>query len=65
MQPRAFPLFLMVLVAFLNVILVRQVYKNPPAKRKIIPYQTWITMALMLLFVLVTSYADMILAIAS
>lgn len=64
MQPRSFPLFLMVLIAVLNLILLRQVLRNPPAARPAIPYQTWFTMALMLMFSLVTLYADMMLAIA-
>lgn len=64
MQPRAFPLFLMVLIGVLNVILMRQTFKTPPARRGPIAHQTWITMALMLMFALVTTYADMMLAIA-
>lgn len=63
MQPRSFPLFLMVLVAILNTILLRQTFRNPPGKRNAVPYQTWLTMALMVLFFLITTYADMILAL--
>lgn len=66
MQPRNFPLFLVFLMAALNVALAVRTFKNttPPQARPALEIQTWVTIALMGMFALVTSYADMMLAIA-
>lgn len=66
MQPRNFPLFLVSVMAALNLALVYRTFKNstPSAARDPLQRQTWATLGLMVMFVLVTSYADMMLAIA-
>ena len=64
MQPRNFPLFLMLLTAIINVLLIRQILKAPPRQLTAHSYHTWGTIALMVVFYLVTVFADMMLAIS-
>lgn len=64
MQPRAFPMFLMVLIAILNVVLVWQVMSGNRMPRVSQPVPTWASMALMGVFYLLTTYLDMFIGLA-
>ena len=63
MQPRSFPIFLMVLIGILNVALILQLARGSrmPAPRH--APQTWVTMALMVVFYLLTVYVDLFVAL--
>ena len=64
MQPRSFPIFLMVLNLILTAILARQIYKSPPELPEPITRTTWVSMALMVVFYGLTVSTDMFIAIA-
>ena len=64
MQPRAFPIFLMVLNLFLTAILAYQIYMTPPKKPEPMNRVTWLSMVLMVLFYGLTVSTDMFIAIA-
>lgn len=64
MQPRAFPIFLMILNLFLVALLVLQIRRSPPDSISLEPFATWGSMALMPLFYGLTQYLDMFIGIA-
>ena len=64
MQPRAFPIFLMVLNLLLTAILAYQIFKTPPQKPEPMNRVTWLSMVLMVLFYGLTVSTDMFIAIA-
>ena len=64
MQPRSFPIFLMVLIAVLNLILIWQLMNGSRMPHPRQPPQTWVSMALMVVFFAITTYVDMFLALA-
>ncbi len=64
MQPRAFPIFLMVINLLLVVLLTLQFLRSPPEAIPLEPFATWGSMLLMVLFYLITTYVDMFIAIA-
>lgn len=64
MQPRSFPIFLMVLNLFLTAILAAQFYKIPPETPSPIQRATWMSIALMGLFYGLTVSTDMFIGIA-
>ena len=64
MQPRAFPIFLMILNLLLAALLAVQYSRNPPKKKNRETYHTWSTMALFAVFYPLTVYLDMFIAIA-
>lgn len=64
MQPRAFPIFLMVLNLILVGLLCLQISRSPDASISLEPFATWGSMALMLLFYGLTTWIDMFVAIA-
>jgi putative tricarboxylic transport membrane protein len=64
MQPRSFPIFLVALIALLNVILIWQLATGARMPHPRQPPQTWISMALMGLFYVLTTYVDMFLGLA-
>lgn len=64
MQPRVFPIFLMVLNLILTGILFLQYLKNPPKTLDRDPLATWGTMLLMIPFYLLATYVDLFIAIA-
>ena len=64
MQPRAFPIFLMVINLILIGLLTYQFYKNPPASIPLEPFHTWGTIILLIVFNGLTVAADFFLAIA-
>lgn len=63
MQPRDFPLFLMVLICILNVIVILQTIQSPPRARAMEPWQTWASMALLGVFFVLAITADMFLGL--
>ena len=64
MQPRNFPLFLMAVIALLNIVLIVQLLRSPPPQRRAIPYRTWLSVTLFAVFYVVASYVDMFIALA-
>ncbi len=64
MQPRAFPIFLMVLNLLLTAILAFQLYSSPPEQPEPLARATWMSMILMVLFYALTVSADMFIAIS-
>ena len=63
MQPRSFPIFLVALIAVLNVVLIVQLMSGERMPRPDHAPQTWLTILLMLVFYVITVYADMFLAL--
>ena len=63
MQPRAFPIFLMVLNLLLIALLAYQIFKTPPKQIEPINRVTWLSMVLMVLFYGLTVSTDMFIAI--
>ena len=59
MQPRSFPIFLMGLIALLNVVLIYQLISGSRMPHPRQAPQTWITMLLMIVFYGLTTYVDM------
>ncbi len=64
MQPRAFPIFLMVINLGLLVIFAVQLQKQRPERVPLEPYQTWGSLALLGVFYLLTVSLDMFIGIA-
>jgi putative tricarboxylic transport membrane protein len=64
MQPRAFPIFLMVLNLMLTAALAFQFYRFPPKDPDPIRKITWLTMILMLVFYALTVSIDMFIGIS-
>lgn len=65
MQPRSFPIFLMVINLLLVGIMIWQNLKNPPEPVKMEGPTTWISIGLFALFYILTIYADFFIAIAA
>ncbi len=64
MQPRSFPIFLMVLNLILTGILALQFYKTPPQYPEPIRRATWMSISLMAVFYGLTISTDMFIGIA-
>lgn len=64
MQPRAFPIFLMVINLVLIAVLVAQVAANPPEPVAVEPFATWGSMGVMVVFFVLANYADLFIGIA-
>lgn len=64
MQPRVFPIFLMVVIAVLNTILIALIIRYPSKAPQMPPIQTWASLALMGLFCVIAITLDMLLALA-
>lgn len=64
MQPRAYPIFLMALIAILGVILTVQVVRHGHYLRVQLPWQTYLTVALTWFFYLVATRVDMFLGLS-
>ncbi len=64
MQPRAFPIFLMLINLVLLVIFAVQLQKQRPARVPLEPYATWGSLALLGVFYLLTVFLDMFIGIA-
>ena len=63
MQPRVFPIFLMVVMGLLNLALIAQIARNPPKRADREPAATWITVVLMGAFYILAEHVDMMLAL--
>ena len=63
MQPRSFPIFLVALIAVLNIVLILQLMGGNRMPRPDHAPQTWLSIVLMLVFYAITTYADMFLAL--
>jgi len=64
MQPRAFPIFLMIINLILVGLLTYQFYQSPPDSIPLEPFQTWGTIILLIVFYGVTNWVDFFVAIA-
>ena len=64
MQPRAFPIFLMIINLVLVAFLTLQLRRSPPESIPLEPYQTWSTIVLLVVFYGLTTTLDMFIAIA-
>lgn len=64
MQPRVFPIFLMVLNLLLTALLILQYRKSPPESLSRERLATWGSIFLMIPFYLLTTYVDLFIAIA-
>jgi len=64
MQPRVFPIFLMLINLVLAGILAFQYHRSPPKMVRRETYHTWCTMGLFAVFYPITVYVDMFIAIA-
>lgn len=64
MQPRVFPIFLMLINLVLAAFLAVQYHRTPPKKVRRETYHTWSTMGLFVVFYFLTEYTDMFIAIA-
>ena len=64
MQPRVFPIFLMIINLILSAFLAIQYRNNSPKIIQRESYHTWLTIALFVVFYFVTVYIDMFIAIA-
>ncbi len=64
MQPRAFPIFLMIINLVLVAFLTLQLRRSPQKSIPLEPYQTWGTIVLLVVFYGLTTTLDMFIAIA-
>ena len=64
MQPRTFPIFLMILMLSLTLVLIVDMIRGGVFPKQTILWQTWISIALFGLFVSITLTLDMFLALA-
>ena len=64
MQPRAFPIFLMVLNLLLVAALTVQIMRDPPAAVRREGFATWGTMLLLAAFYFLATYLDLFIGIA-
>jgi hypothetical protein len=64
MQPRSFPIFLVGLIVVLNLVLIGQLISGSRMPHPRQPPQTWISMVLMALFYVVSTFADMFIGLA-
>ncbi|MGB1105835.1 MAG: tripartite tricarboxylate transporter TctB family protein [Alphaproteobacteria bacterium] len=64
MQPRSFPIFLMVINLILIGILAWECFRSPPKPVEIEGATTWVSISLFAAFYFLTTYADFFIAIA-
>ena len=64
MQPRAFPIFLMIINLILVGLLTYQFYQSPPDSIPLEPFQTWGSIILLVVFYGMTTGVDFFVAIA-
>ena len=64
MQPRAFPIFLMIVNLVLIAVLTIQLYASEPKKVQLEDFVTWGSMLLLCLFFVLTTWLDMFIGIA-
>ena len=63
MQPKVFPILLMVVMGALNVALILQITRSPPKRVALEPAVTWISVVLMVAFYILAEHVDMMLAL--
>ncbi len=63
MQPRVFPIFLMVLIAILNIGLIVQILSKPINRRDWEPYQTFASAVLFGVFYFLATFLDIMLGL--
>ena len=68
MQPRVFPIFLMAVIAVLNIVLIFQIRAHrtsnePYWRQHLEPRQTWLSAVLLGVFYLLTEFVDMMLGL--
>ena len=64
MQPRSFPIFLMIINIILIFVLTSQILREKPKKVQLEGYPTWGSIFLLVLFYFVTSYSDFFIGIS-
>jgi len=64
MQPRVFPIFLMIVNLALVAVWVAQLYRDTPKAVARESFSTWGSMLLLVVFFLLTTYVDLFIAIA-
>lgn len=64
MQPRAFPIFLMIVNLALVAVLIVQIRRAPPKPIPLESFPTWGSIVLLVVFYLLTTYLDMFIGIA-
>jgi putative tricarboxylic transport membrane protein len=64
MQPRVFPIFLMVTNLVLIAVLTLQIHRTPPAPIALESFPTWASMGLLAVFYGLTTLTDMFIAIS-
>lgn len=62
-QPRVFPIFLMAVVAVLNIGLIVQVLSKPASRRDWEPYQTWASAVLFGVFYFLATFVDIMIGL--
>ena len=65
MQPRSFPIFLMVINLILIAVLIWQISKSPPKPIELEGSTTWISVGSFVLFYIITVYLDFFIAISA
>lgn len=63
MQPRVWPIFLMILIGVLNLALIVQILAKPASRRDWEPHQTWLSAVLLGVFYFIATYLDMMLGL--
>ena len=64
LQPRVFPIFIMILNLTLATFLAIQYRRSPPKKSRRETYHTWFTIVLFVVFYVLTIYVDMFIGIS-
>jgi len=64
MQPRDFPIFLMALIGVLTIVLVVDMIRHGSCERRPLLWQTWVTVALVVVFAVLALTLDMFLGLA-
>ena len=63
MQPRVWPIFVMAIIAVLNLVLIAQILIKPANRRDWEPHQTWLSAVLLGVFYFIATHLDMMLAL--
>ncbi len=63
MQPRVWPIFLMIIIGVLNLALIAQIMGKPASRRNWEPHQTWLSAVLLGVFYFIATHLDMMLAL--
>ena len=63
MQPRVWPIFIVAIIAVLNLVLIVQILAKPASRRDWEPNQTWLSAVLLGVFYFIATHLDMMLAL--